>query len=58
CKLLYKHDLSKRWGKRHCRSCLYCSSTSQTLTTSIFSGKQEEFCGNGCLSQYTLLFCE
>ncbi|KAK3525450.1 hypothetical protein QTP86_031539 [Hemibagrus guttatus] len=58
CKLLYKHDLAKRWGKRHCRNCLYCSSTSQTVITSIFSGKQEEFCGNECLSQYTLLFCE
>ncbi|MCI4395437.1 hypothetical protein PGIGA_G00180420 [Pangasianodon gigas] len=58
CKLLYKHDLAKRWGKRHCRNCLYCSSTSQTVMTSIFSGKQEEFCGNECLSQYTLLFCE
>ncbi|TSK28205.1 Zinc finger MYM-type protein 4 [Bagarius yarrelli] len=58
CKLLYKHDLTKRWGKKHCRNCLYCSSTSQTVMTSIFSGKQEEFCGNECLSQYTLLFCE
>ncbi|XP_072532060.1 zinc finger MYM-type protein 4 isoform X2 [Salminus brasiliensis] len=58
CKLLYKHDLAKRWGKKHCRNCLYCNSTSQTLVTSIFSGKQEEFCGNECLSQYTLLFCQ
>lgn len=58
CKLLYKHDLAKRWGKKHCRNCLYCSSTSQSVMTSIFSGKQEEFCGNECLSQYTLLFCE
>ncbi|KAI5607747.1 zinc finger MYM-type protein 4 isoform X1 [Silurus asotus] len=58
CKLLYKHDLAKFWGKRHCRNCLYCSSTSQTVMTSIFSGKQEEFCGKECLSQYTLLFCE
>uniref|UniRef100_A0A8B9K677 Zinc finger MYM-type protein 4 n=1 Tax=Astyanax mexicanus TaxID=7994 RepID=A0A8B9K677_ASTMX len=58
CKLLYKHDLVKRWGKKHCRNCLYCSGTSQTLVTSVFSGKQEEFCGNECLSQYTLLFCQ
>ncbi|XP_060760721.1 zinc finger MYM-type protein 4 isoform X2 [Neoarius graeffei] len=58
CKLLYKHDLAKCWGKKHCRNCLYCNSTSQTVMTSIFSGKQEEFCGNECLSQYTLLFCE
>ncbi|XP_026857563.2 zinc finger MYM-type protein 4 isoform X1 [Electrophorus electricus] len=58
CKLLYKHDLAKRWGKQHCRSCLYCSGTSQTVVTSVFGGKKEEFCGNECLSQYTLLFCE
>ncbi|KAI4904991.1 hypothetical protein NFI96_017072 [Prochilodus magdalenae] len=58
CKLLYKHDLAKRWGKKHCRNCLYCNSTSQTLVLGLFSGKQEEFCGNECLSQYTLLFCQ
>ncbi|XP_076864669.1 zinc finger MYM-type protein 4 isoform X2 [Brachyhypopomus gauderio] len=58
CKLLYKHDLAKRWGKQHCRSCLYCSGTSQFVVTSVFGGKKEEFCGNECLSQYTLLFCE
>ncbi|XP_017548695.1 zinc finger MYM-type protein 4 isoform X1 [Pygocentrus nattereri] len=58
CKLLYKHDLAKRWGKKHCRNCLYCNSTSQTLVVGLFSGKQEEFCGNECLSQYTLLFCQ
>ncbi|XP_030644396.1 zinc finger MYM-type protein 4 [Chanos chanos] len=58
CKLLYKHDLAKRWGKKHCRSCHYCGSTSQSLVTGVFSGKTEEFCGNECLSLYTLLFCQ
>ncbi|XP_066530244.1 zinc finger MYM-type protein 4 isoform X2 [Hoplias malabaricus] len=58
CKLLYKHDLAKSWGKKHCRNCMYCNSTSQTLVPGLFSGKQEEFCGVECLSQYTLLFCQ
>ncbi|XP_062866416.1 zinc finger MYM-type protein 4 [Trichomycterus rosablanca] len=58
CKLLYKHDLAKHWGKKYCRNCLYCDTASPTVVTSVFSGKQEEFCSNECLSQYTLLFCE
>ncbi|XP_051527037.1 zinc finger MYM-type protein 4-like isoform X2 [Myxocyprinus asiaticus] len=55
CKLLYKHDLVKRWGKKHCRNCLYCSGTCQSVVTGVFANKQEEFCGNVCLQQYNLL---
>ncbi|MFT7811166.1 zinc finger MYM-type protein 4-like [Arapaima gigas] len=55
CKLLYKHDLAKRWG-RHCQSCAYCSNTSQRVVQNHFAGKLEEFCGDACMSQYTVLF--
>ncbi|XP_067268327.1 zinc finger MYM-type protein 4 [Chanodichthys erythropterus] len=55
CKLLYKHDLVKRWGKKHCRNCFYCSGSSQTVITEVFDKIEEEFCGNVCLQQHTLL---
>uniref|UniRef100_A0A8C9VG38 Zinc finger MYM-type protein 4-like n=1 Tax=Scleropages formosus TaxID=113540 RepID=A0A8C9VG38_SCLFO len=55
CKLLYKHDLTKRWG-RHCQSCAYCSNTSQRVVQNHFAGKLEEFCGDSCMSHYTVLF--
>ncbi|XP_028820092.1 zinc finger MYM-type protein 4 isoform X2 [Denticeps clupeoides] len=58
CKLLYKHDLAKRWGKKHCRNCRHCGSTSQSVVTSMFSRTIEEFCGSECLSLYTLVFCQ
>ncbi|KAL0962432.1 hypothetical protein UPYG_G00339960 [Umbra pygmaea] len=57
CKLLYKHDLAKRWGK-HCRTCAYCASTSQKIMTGQYGGKMEEFCSDECKSHYTLLFCQ
>uniref|UniRef100_A0A8C2BRZ9 Si:ch211-173p18.3 n=1 Tax=Cyprinus carpio TaxID=7962 RepID=A0A8C2BRZ9_CYPCA len=49
CKTLFEHSLFKRWGKKHCCNCFYCNSTSKTLVTDVFDGKQEEFCGNDCL---------
>ncbi|XP_058609108.1 zinc finger MYM-type protein 4 isoform X2 [Onychostoma macrolepis] len=55
CKLLYKHDLVKRWGKKHCRNCFYCSGSSQALVTEAIDNVEQEFCGNICLSQQTLL---
>ncbi|MGH0182448.1 UNVERIFIED_CONTAM: hypothetical protein FKN15_009455 [Acipenser sinensis] len=55
CKLLYKHDLAKRWGA-HCRSCTYCSSASQRVVQNHFAGKLEEFCSEECMSLYTVLF--
>ncbi|XP_029591849.1 zinc finger MYM-type protein 4 isoform X2 [Salmo trutta] len=57
CKLLYKHDLTKRWGK-HCRNCAYCASTAQEAITGQYGGKMEEFCSDECKSHYTLLFCQ
>ncbi|XP_051991636.1 zinc finger MYM-type protein 4-like isoform X1 [Xyrauchen texanus] len=55
CKLLYEQNLTERWGKKHCRSCLYCNGSSKTLVTGIFSNKLEEFCGSECLTKYTSL---
>ncbi|CAB1321039.1 unnamed protein product [Coregonus sp. 'balchen'] len=55
--LLYKHDLTKRWGK-HCRNCAYCASTAQKAVTGQYGGKMEEFCSDECKSHYTLLFCQ
>uniref|UniRef100_A0A671RJ86 Zinc finger MYM-type protein 4-like n=1 Tax=Sinocyclocheilus anshuiensis TaxID=1608454 RepID=A0A671RJ86_9TELE len=55
CKLLYKHDLVKRWGKKHCRNCFYCSGSAQALVTEVIDNVEHEFCGNICLSQHTLL---
>ncbi|KAI1901782.1 hypothetical protein AGOR_G00037940 [Albula goreensis] len=55
CKLLYKHDLAKRWGN-HCRTCGYCSNTAQRVVQNHFSGKLEEFCSDECMSHYTVLF--
>ncbi|XP_041738947.2 zinc finger MYM-type protein 4-like isoform X2 [Coregonus clupeaformis] len=57
CKLLYKHDLTKRWGK-HCRNCAYCAATAQKAITGQYGGKMEEFCSDECKSHYTLLFCQ
>ncbi|KAK7125024.1 hypothetical protein R3I94_019168 [Phoxinus phoxinus] len=55
CKSLFEHNLFKRWGKKHCRNCFYCYSTSKTVVTQVFDGKQEEFCGKDCLSKHSSL---
>lgn len=55
CKLLYKHDMAKRWGK-HCHACAYCSNMAHRVVHNHFAGKLEEFCGDICMSQYTVLF--
>ncbi|NXA03625.1 ZMYM4 protein, partial [Sapayoa aenigma] len=55
CKLLYKHDLSKRWGT-HCKMCSYCLQTSPKLVQNHFGGKMEEFCSQECLSKFSVLF--
>ncbi|XP_029427284.1 zinc finger MYM-type protein 4 isoform X2 [Rhinatrema bivittatum] len=55
CKLLYKHDLAKRWGN-HCKMCSYCLQTSPKLVQNHFGGKMEEFCGEECMSKFTVLF--
>ncbi|XP_028256554.1 zinc finger MYM-type protein 4-like isoform X4 [Parambassis ranga] len=56
CKLLFKHELSKNWGK-HCHSCVYCHSISKKLVTAQYGGSTEEFCSEECRSKYTMLFC-
>ncbi|KAM8976838.1 zinc finger MYM-type protein 4 isoform 2-T2 [Pelodytes ibericus] len=55
CKLLYKHDLAKKWGN-HCKTCSYCYQTSPNLVRNHFGGKLEEFCGEDCMSKFTVLF--
>ncbi|XP_049890849.1 zinc finger MYM-type protein 4 isoform X3 [Epinephelus moara] len=56
CKLLFRHDLTKNWGK-HCQSCVYCHSMSKKLVTAQYGGSTEEFCSEDCRSKYTMLFC-
>ncbi|KAM6108689.1 zinc finger MYM-type protein 4-like isoform 4-T4 [Pterocles gutturalis] len=55
CKLLYKHDLAKRWGS-HCKMCSYCLQTSPKLVQNHFGGRMEEFCSEECMSKFTVLF--
>lgn len=56
CKLLFRHELSKNWGK-HCHSCVYCHCVSKKLVTAQYGGSVEEFCSEECRSKYTMLFC-
>ncbi|KAG9333322.1 hypothetical protein JZ751_012855 [Albula glossodonta] len=55
CKLLFKHDLSKRSGAP-CRACAYCTNMAQKMIQNHFGGKLEEFCREECMSLYTVLF--
>ncbi|XP_067341184.1 zinc finger MYM-type protein 4-like isoform X2 [Channa argus] len=56
CKLLFRHDLTKNWGK-HCHSCVYCHCVSKKLVTAQYGGSTEDFCSEECRSKYTMLFC-
>nr|XP_040044626.1 zinc finger MYM-type protein 4 isoform X1 [Gasterosteus aculeatus aculeatus] len=56
CKLLFRHEMSKKWGK-HCLSCIYCHGMSKKLVTAQYGGSTEEFCSDECRSKYTMLFC-
>ncbi|KAM9385428.1 zinc finger MYM-type protein 4-like isoform 2-T2 [Pholidichthys leucotaenia] len=56
CKLLFRHDLSKNWGK-HCHSCVYCHCVSKKLVMAQYGGSTEDFCSEECRSKYTMLFC-
>ncbi|XP_039978355.1 LOW QUALITY PROTEIN: uncharacterized protein LOC120786776 [Xiphias gladius] len=56
CKMLFRHELEKQWGK-HCRSCAYCHSISRTVVTARYDGNEEEFCSEDCSSNYKMLFC-
>ncbi|KAL2080385.1 hypothetical protein ACEWY4_024178 [Coilia grayii] len=58
CALLHRHDLARRFGRKHCRQCKYCGNISRHLVKSLFSGKHEEFCSQECVSGQTLLFCQ
>ncbi|XP_052388906.1 zinc finger MYM-type protein 4 isoform X1 [Carassius gibelio] len=55
CKTHFENSLFKRWGKKRCCNCFYCNSTSKTVVTDVFDGKQEEFCGKDCLLKHNLL---
>ncbi|XP_036398123.1 LOW QUALITY PROTEIN: zinc finger MYM-type protein 4-like [Megalops cyprinoides] len=55
CKLLFKHDLSKRSGTP-CRSCAYCTNLSQKMIQTHFGERLEEFCREECMSLYTALY--
>ncbi|XP_060948229.1 zinc finger MYM-type protein 4 [Limanda limanda] len=56
CKRLFRHDLSKNWGK-HCNSCVYCHCVSKKLVTAQYGGSTEDFCSEECRFKYTMLFC-
>ncbi|XP_075995646.1 zinc finger MYM-type protein 4 [Genypterus blacodes] len=56
CKLLFRHDLAKVWGK-HCHTCAFCLSVSEKLVSAQYGGTTEEFCSDECRSRYTMLFC-
>ncbi|XP_053302211.1 zinc finger MYM-type protein 4 isoform X1 [Pleuronectes platessa] len=56
CKLLFRHELSKNWGK-HCSSCVYCNRVSKKLVTAQYGGSTEDFCSEDCRFKYTMLFC-
>ncbi|XP_015829628.1 zinc finger MYM-type protein 4 isoform X3 [Nothobranchius furzeri] len=56
CKLLFRHELSKNWGK-HCQACAYCQCVSRKLVTAQYGTSIEEFCSDECRSKYTMLFC-
>ncbi|XP_052001833.1 zinc finger MYM-type protein 4-like isoform X2 [Xyrauchen texanus] len=57
CKLLFKHDLTKRHGGQ-CRVCAYCQNMTHKTIQNFFGGKLEEFCAEECMSLYTVLFYE
>ncbi|KAI2654206.1 Zinc finger MYM-type protein 4 [Labeo rohita] len=57
CKLLFKHDLTKRHGGQ-CRVCAYCQNMTHKTIQNFFGGKLEEFCTEECMSLYTVLFYE
>ncbi|KAJ8289407.1 hypothetical protein GJAV_G00000970 [Gymnothorax javanicus] len=55
CKLLFKHDLTKRTGNP-VRTCAYCLNITQNVIQNHFGGKLEEFCKEECMALYTVLF--
>ncbi|XP_046873791.1 zinc finger MYM-type protein 4 isoform X1 [Hypomesus transpacificus] len=63
CKLLFKHDLTKKNKDSPWRSCAFCSGICQNMVNqkmihSHFGGRMEEFCKPECMSMFTVLFYE
>ncbi|XP_029298586.1 LOW QUALITY PROTEIN: uncharacterized protein LOC115015426 [Cottoperca gobio] len=56
CKMVFQHDLGKKWGE-HCRLCAYCFSISKTVVTAKYEGTDKEFCSEDCSSSYNMLHC-
>ncbi|XP_067468322.1 uncharacterized protein [Thunnus thynnus] len=56
CKMLFQHNLEKKWGK-HCRSCAYCLSISKSVVTAQYENKTVEFCSEDCNLNYKMLHC-
>ncbi|XP_062864108.1 zinc finger MYM-type protein 4 isoform X2 [Trichomycterus rosablanca] len=57
CKLLYKHNYTKKHGGQ-CRVCAYCCNVTHRTLQNHFGGKLEEFCSQECMSLHTVLFYE
>ncbi|XP_063041358.1 zinc finger MYM-type protein 4 [Engraulis encrasicolus] len=58
CALLHRHELTRQFGRKHCRQCKYCGNISRQLVKSLFGGKPEEFCSQDCVAAHTLVFCQ
>ncbi|XP_072227225.1 zinc finger MYM-type protein 4-like [Leuresthes tenuis] len=52
CKMLFYHELEKKSGER-CRSCAFCLSVSNTVVKD--EGAEEDFCSEGCRSDFKML---
>ncbi|XP_068194738.1 zinc finger MYM-type protein 4 isoform X3 [Antennarius striatus] len=56
CKVLFRHELTRRNKDHAWRPCTYCSGSSQKMLHSHYGGRMEEFCRPHCMSQYTVLY--
>ncbi|XP_031151492.1 uncharacterized protein LOC116047099 isoform X3 [Sander lucioperca] len=56
CKMLFQHELEKKWGKR-CGWCAYCFSFSKIVVTAKYEGADKDFCSENCSSNYKMLLC-
>ncbi|XP_062291642.1 uncharacterized protein LOC133996101 isoform X2 [Scomber scombrus] len=56
CRVLFEHNLEKKWGK-YCRSCAYCLSISETVVTAYYENKTMKFCSEDCNLNYKMLHC-
>lgn len=51
CKLLYKHDFTKRLGLR-CVTCSYCSQMCKRVAAKEIDGKARDFCSDDCCKRF------